>query len=193
MSCYNPLRVSLLTCLFACLLIIFITLHYTLFPYFFHFSLPDPPSITASPASPVQILNTAMFNLSCSADGQPYPTIVWVRSVSVGLHSVFNKSSIAENRRNFTLSYSSISATIVMSTFSVYTSMIDDTGNYSCIAENRLGSSSSNISMVSIYSTLHIFGSKLDHIDFVLLFIRLMNFCRNSFCHLSYKLGIICC
>ena len=119
--------------------------------YSFHCLLPDPPSITASPASTIQILNTATFNLFCSADGQPYPSIVWLRNLSNGSHAVFKTSSIAENGRSFTLSYNSTSASEVMSTFSVDTSLVVDTGSYSCIATNRLGSSSSNISTVSIY------------------------------------------
>ena len=115
--------------------------------------LTDPPSITASPASTIQILNKVMLNLSCLAEALPYPTIFWLKTLSDGSHVVFNTSSIAEKGRNFTLAYTSISVSKVMSTLSVDTSQVDDTGNYSCIATNRLGSSSSNISMVSVYGT----------------------------------------
>ena len=149
------------------------------------FSLLDPPSITASPASTVQILTSAMFNLSCSAEGQPYPTIVWLRTLSDGSHTVYNTSSISQNGRSFILSYNSISASKVMSIFSVDTSLISDTGNYSCTATNRLGSSSSNISMVSVYSMLHMLIDVLDN-NLIFQYCCFFKF-RDSFCYLSYE------
>ena len=110
-----------------------------------------PPVITTSPVSTIQLLRPVRLTLSCSADALPLPIIVWMRTFDDDSETIFNISSVLERGRNIFIRNSFLTAVNVMSMLSVDTTTAVDSGNYTCIATNRLGSNVSEYSDVAIY------------------------------------------
>ena len=110
-----------------------------------------PPVITASPVSTTELLSPARLTLSCSADALPLPIIVWMRTLDDGSETIFNTSSVLEHGRNIFTMNSFITEVNAMSILSVDTTTAVDSGNYTCIAINRLGSNVSDNSDVAVY------------------------------------------
>ena len=110
-----------------------------------------PPVIIASPVSTIEILSPVRLTLSCSADALPLPIIAWMRTLDDGSDTIFNTSSVLERGRNIFIQNSFLTAVNVMSMLSVDTTTAVDSGNYTCIATNRLGSNVSENSDVAVY------------------------------------------
>ncbi len=118
------------------------------------FSVSVPPVVTNSPMAMLNKLSPMSLTLTCSADGLPQPIIAWVRTLDDGTDRIFNTSSVLENGRNILVSNSNPSSLNTSSTFSVTTTFATDSANYTCIATNRLGSDTSNKSMVSVFGKI---------------------------------------
>ena len=110
-----------------------------------------PPVITASPVSTTELLSPAALTLSCSADALPLPIIAWLRTLDGGSETIFNTSSVLERGRNIFVLNSFLTAVNGTSMLSVDTTTAVDSGNYTCIATNRLGSNVSENSDVAVY------------------------------------------
>ena len=110
-----------------------------------------PPVITASPVSTIELLSPVRLTLSCSVDALPLPIVVWMRTLDDGSETIFNTSSVLERGRNIFILNNFLTAVNVMSMLSVDTTTAVDSGNYTCIATNRLGSNVSENSDVAVY------------------------------------------
>ncbi len=107
--------------------------------------------VTISPTAMLNVLSPMNLTLACSADGLPQPIIAWVRTLDDGTEIMFNTSSVLENGRNIRVSNNIPFSLTTSSTLSVTNTIATDSANYTCIATNRLGSDTSNKSMVSVY------------------------------------------
>ena len=110
-----------------------------------------PPVIMASPVSTTELLSPARLTLSCSADSLPLPIIAWLRTFDDRSETIFNTSSVLERGRNIFVMNSFLTAVNAMSMLSVDSTTAIDSGNYTCIATNRLGSSVSENFDVAVY------------------------------------------
>ena len=110
-----------------------------------------PPVITASPVSTVELLSPARLNLSCSADALPMPIFAWMKTLDDGSETFFNISNTFGNGKSITIMDISISDVNTVSDFSVNSTTAIDSGSYTCVAMNRLGSNVSMDSFVSVY------------------------------------------
>ena len=110
-----------------------------------------PPVIIASSVSTIELLSPARLTLSCSVDALPLPRIAWMRILDDGSETIFNTSSFLERGRNIFIRNRFLTAVNVMSMLSVDTTTAVDSGNYTCIATNRLGSNVSEYSDVAVY------------------------------------------
>ena len=83
--------------------------------------------------------------LMCTAEGEPSPDIVWVKEETNGAMTEFSESGnglIIDTVKSTSMSFSTLT---INSTDSF------DTANYSCMAENILGSTTSQPAEVTVF------------------------------------------
>ncbi len=97
-----------------------------------------------------RILSPGRFEDICVADGNPLPTYHWIITYSNGSVLTLNETVTLEDGRSLDVQNIPFFGSII-SRFVISQTMASDSGNYSCVATNRLGS--------SIYGpTLTVFG-----------------------------------
>ena len=117
-------------------------------------SLLVPPTVTESPVDTVQVLTPNELSLNCTADGLPLPSISWVETLSDGTEIEYTMASTDVDGRIFTISSTSISSMLVQSVFTISSSVVLDTSNYSCRATNEVGDMNSTMTQVFVYGKL---------------------------------------
>lgn len=116
-----------------------------------HVQIVVAPSFIVSPVSTIQHLSPAPLSLTCTADGSPLPTISWVRTLSNGSETEFSMANTDVDGRSFTVSRTSnVMMTMVESVFMISPTVVLDSANYTCRANNTVGMASS-VSSVSVY------------------------------------------
>ena len=105
----------------------------------------DPTDVSVVAPDPVTLM--------CTARGEPLPVIVWIKEAN-GTQTEY---SVSENG----LEISTVqSASTTTSTFTIGPTDLADTGNYSCVAGNLLGNSTSQPAGVTVFSEwiIHVHG-----------------------------------
>ncbi len=103
-----------------------------------------PPTILESPVS-VSVFAPAPITLTCTADGYPLPTIVWIRTSLNGTEMIY--SSVV----NTVLLTQSVTGFSVTSNLTLLNTDELDAGNWSCRANNNFGVTESQTAKVVIY------------------------------------------
>jgi peroxidase len=83
--------------------------------------------------------------LMCTAEGEPSPDIVWVKEETNGAMTEFSESGnglIIDTVKSTSMSFS---------TLTINSADSFDTANYSCMAENLLGSTTSQPAEVTVF------------------------------------------
>ena len=109
-----------------------------------------------SPSS-TELLRPAALSLNCVAHGVPAPTLTWIRTFSNGSETDFSMDTADIDGRTLTITNNSPSGgnnMTVESNFTINSTIIQDTANYSCRATNTLGSENSSIAQVLIYGKI---------------------------------------
>lgn len=93
----------------------------------------------------VSVVAPDPVTLMCTARGEPLPVIVWIKEAN-GTQTEYSES---ENG----LEISTVqSTTLTTSTFTIDPTSLTDTANYSCVAENLLGNTTSQPAGVTVFS-----------------------------------------
>ena len=83
--------------------------------------------------------------LTCQADGEPVPDIVWIKEANDGSITVFNSSDA-----NITI-FETIEGLNITSTLTIQQTSALDTADYRCRVENEVGSVMSTTARVTVY------------------------------------------
>ena len=97
------------------------------------FIVTDEPEITAHPGSVAEKEGNNV-TLSCDATANPVPTISWIRDGSSVNTTINTRISFSEDNKQLTIT--NVSRT--------------DSGEYGCVARNRLGNATSNAATLDI-------------------------------------------
>ena len=113
------------------------------------------PSVTVPPVSSVLLFSPSPLSLNCTADGSPLPTITWIRTLSDGSQTEFSMDSTDVGGRSFDITTTpTSSSTTVESVFTTASTVVLDTGDYSCRANNSIGNVTSSNSSVTVVGQL---------------------------------------
>ena len=107
-----------------------------------------PPTNTMSPSTTVQALSPQSATLSCTAEGLPLPTFTWNRVRDSNIELTFNSNTTILNSKTY-----SISTSMGASNFTIAPTSAVDSGTYSCVAMNRLGTDAGSVSL-TVYGEL---------------------------------------
>ena len=108
-----------------------------------------PPTNLSPLNAEVQVLSPDSITLSCSAEGLPVPSFIWVRTLIDGTETMFNSSKIIIKGQTFSI-FIFPEGSAVTSNFTISRTFAIDSGTYVCMAKNRLGNSSANFT-VAVY------------------------------------------
>ena len=109
------------------------------------------PSILEAPLSSVQMLSPSPLSLNCTADGFPLPTIAWTRTVGDATETL-SMADIGVGDGSFYISSDpNPSMMTVQSIFRIDPTMVQDTAEYRCRANNTLGAIVSSPSLVTVH------------------------------------------
>ena len=106
-----------------------------------------PPTNVSTRNAEVQALSPDSVTLSCSAEGLPLSSFIWIRTLNDGTETMFNSSNIIIQGQMFSIS-SLPEGTTVTSKFTISRTFAIDSGTYVCMAINRLGNSTANSTVV---------------------------------------------
>jgi len=98
------------------------------------------PSITISTNNEVSIVEGNIFIITCEAVGYPPPTVVWSRTNGVLSDGASVSSSVSALTGNGNVTRVSVNLTIT-------NAYREDTGLYSCTANNFIGGDNRNVSI----------------------------------------------
>ncbi len=107
-----------------------------------------PPTNTMSPSTTLQALSPQSATLSCTAEGLPLPTFIWNRVRDSNIEVTFNLSTTTHNSKTY-----SISTSMGASNFTIAPTSAVNSGTYSCVAMNRLGTYAGSVSL-TLYGEL---------------------------------------
>ncbi len=107
-----------------------------------------PPTNTMSPSTTMQSLSPQSATLSCTAEGLPLPTFTWNRVRDSNIELTFNLSTTPLNSKTY-----SISTSMGASNFTIAPTSAADSGTYSCVAMNRLGTDAGSVNLI-VYGEL---------------------------------------
>ena len=108
-------------------------------------------TIYVHPASD-SVVAPDMVVLTCQADGEPLPDIVWIKESADGYVTEFNASTLT-SMGNITIE-ETIDGLNKTSTLRVLPTSALDTANYSCRAQNNVGILLSRTAEVTVYGKL---------------------------------------
>ncbi len=114
------------------------------------------PTILKSPV-PVSVFAPAPITLTCTADGYPLPTTVWIRT------SLNGTEMIDSSVMNDVLLTQSVTGFSVTSNLTLLNTDELDTGNWSCRASNNFGFTESQTAEVVIYCKLYSLSCMIVH------------------------------
>ena len=99
----------------------------------------------------MSVLSPEEVQLTCQADGEPLPDIVWFKEITDGLSTQINES-IANIVINETVDGLNKTSVLLIQQTSAL-----DTANYSCRAQNDVGGKNSAAAQVTVYgeSVIH--------------------------------------
>lgn len=99
------------------------------------------------------LVSPATLSLSCTAQGNPLPTISWMVESRESLLTLYFDNNVTDRLR--IVFNEDLEKLSVISIFSVNSTRVTGSGNYSCKAMNRFGVSMSATSSVYIYCELN--------------------------------------
>ena len=105
------------------------------------------PMIVTSFAS-TTVITPEPLSLTCSFEGFPLETVSWMRKG----FNIFNNTSVNGRTVSITNFYES---NIITSNFTLPSSILSDTGSYTCAASNKFNSVSSSASISAYGKILH--------------------------------------